>query len=162
MQSTDLTIGRLAQEGGVGVETVRYYQRRRLLTVPAKRNRGFRYCGSEALERLRFIRRAQSLGLSLEDVRVLLRLDRKGACGAARALAAQRLALIEAKLNDLSILRNALASIIQECDQDGSASCPVLVRLSREPGAKDARPESQALTSGGARNRPHALTSWMR
>lgn len=74
-------IGRLAQAGGVNVETVRYYQRHRLLAVLAKRSRGFRYYGPETLDRLRFIRRAQALGLSLEDIRQLLGLDRKRACG---------------------------------------------------------------------------------
>ena len=85
----------------MNVETVRYYQRRRLLAVPAKRAQGFRHYGRETLERLRFIRRAQALGLSLEDIRQLLGLDRKRACVTTRALAAQRLALIETKLKDL-------------------------------------------------------------
>ena len=131
MQSADYTIGRLAQEGGVSVETVRYYQRRRLLAVPMKRARGFRYYGTETLERLRFIRRAQAVGLSLEDIRQLLGLDRKRACGTTRELAAQRLTLIEAKLKDLTILRDALASLIQECDEHGGSSCPIITRLSR-------------------------------
>ena len=134
MQSAEYTIGRLARDGGVSVETVRYYQRRRLLAVPSKRARGFRYYGSETLERLRFIRRAQAVGLSLEDIRELLVLDRKRACGATRALAAQRLAVIEEKLKDLTVLRDALAALIHECNEHGGASCPILTRLSREPG----------------------------
>jgi MerR family mercuric resistance operon transcriptional regulator len=135
MQSAVFTIGRLAQECGVSVETVRYYQRRKLLAVPTRRARGFRYYGSEALERLRFIRRAQAVGLSLEDIRDLLGLDRKRACGTTRALAAQRLEIIETKLKDLTVLRNVLAALIHECDENGGASCPILTRLSREPGA---------------------------
>jgi MerR family transcriptional regulator, mercuric resistance operon regulatory protein len=137
MLSTEYTIGRLAQEGGVNVETVRYYQRRRLLAVPVKRARGFRYYGSETLERLRFIRRAQAVGLSLEDIRQLLGLDRKRACGTTRSLAAQRLALIETKLRDLAILRDALTSLIRECDEHGGPTCPMLTRLSREDNAGD-------------------------
>ena len=135
MQPEQYTIGRLARAGGVNVETVRYYQRRRLLAVPIKRARGFRYYGPETLERLRFIRRAQALGLSLEDVRQLLGLDRKRACGTTRALAAQRLELIETKLKDLTMLRDALAALIQECDEHGGSSCPILARLSSEAGA---------------------------
>ena len=135
MRSADYTIGRLAREGGVSVETVRYYQRRRLLAVPSKRARGFRYYGSETLERLRFIRRAQAVGLSLEDIREMLGLDRKRACGTTRALAAQRLSVIEDKLKDLTVLRDALAALIHECDEHGGVSCPILTRLSREPGA---------------------------
>jgi MerR family mercuric resistance operon transcriptional regulator len=135
MQPEQYTIGRLARAGGVNVETVRYYQRRRLLSVPIKRARGFRYYGPETLERLRFIRRAQALGLSLEDIRRLLGLDRKRACATTRALAAQRLALIEAKLKDLTILRDALAALVRECDDRGGSSCPILTRLSREDDA---------------------------
>ena len=135
MQSEHYTIGRLAMAGGVNVETVRYYQRRRLLAVPAKRARGFRYYGPETLERLHFIRRAQALGLSLEDIRQLLGLDRKRACGTTRALAAQRLELIETKLRDLTILRDALAALVHECDERGGASCPILARLSRDEDA---------------------------
>jgi MerR family mercuric resistance operon transcriptional regulator len=130
MQPEQYTIGRLAQAGGVNVETVRYYQRRRLLAVPAKRAQGFRYYGLETLGRLRFIRRAQALGLSLEDIRQLLGLNRKRACRTTRALAAQRLALIETKLKDLTILRDALAALVRECDERGGSSCPILTRLS--------------------------------
>jgi MerR family mercuric resistance operon transcriptional regulator len=132
MQPEQFTIGRLARAGGVNVETVRYYQRRRLLTVPIKRARGFRYYGPETLKRLRFIRRAQSLGLSLEDIRQLLGLDRKRACNITRALAAQRLMLVETKLKDLTMLRDGLAALIQECDERGGSSCPILTRLSCE------------------------------
>jgi len=134
MRPEQYTIGRLAQAGGVNVETVRYYQRRRLLAVPIKRARGFRYYGPETLERLRFIRRGQSLGLSLEDIRQLLGLDRKRACGTTRALAAQRLELIETKLRDLTILRDALAALVHECDARGGSSCPILTRLSSDRG----------------------------
>jgi MerR family mercuric resistance operon transcriptional regulator len=116
----------------VNVETVRYYQRRRLLAVPAKRSQGFRYYGPETLDRLRFIRRAQALGLSLEDIRQLPGLDRKRACGTTRALAAQRLALIETKLKDLTILRDALAALVHECDERGGSSGPILTRLSSD------------------------------
>lgn len=132
MRPEQYTIGRLARAGGVNVETVRYYQRRRLLAVPAKRARGFRYYGPETLGRLRFIRRAQALGLSLEDIRQLLELDRKRACGTTRTLAAQRLALVEARLEDLTLLRDALAALVRECDERGGSSCPILTRLSSD------------------------------
>jgi MerR family mercuric resistance operon transcriptional regulator len=134
MEPPQYTIGRLAQAAGVNVETVRYYQRRRLLPVPARRVRGFRYYGGETLERLRFVRRAQAVGLSLEEIRQLLGLDRRRACGTTRALAAQRLAVIEAKLRDLTILRDALTALVQECDERGGSSCPILTRFSRDEG----------------------------
>lgn len=130
MESAQYTIGRLARAAGVHIETVRYYQRRRLLPVPARRAPGFRYYSPETLERLRFIRRAQALGLSLEEIREVLGLDRKRACTTTRTLAAQRLAAIEAKIKDMTILRDALAALIHECDEHGGSSCPILVRLS--------------------------------
>jgi MerR family mercuric resistance operon transcriptional regulator len=118
----------LAQAGGINVETVRYDQRRRLLAVPVKRAQGFRYYGPETLERLRSIRRAQVRGLSLEDIRQLLGLDRKRACGTTRALATQRLASIGSKLRDLTILRDALVALVRECDERGGSSCSILTR----------------------------------
>jgi MerR family mercuric resistance operon transcriptional regulator len=154
MQPEYYTIGRLARAGGVHVETVRYYQRRRLLAVPVKRARGFRYYGPETLERLRFIRRAQALGLSLEDIRQLLGLDRKRACGTTRALAAQRLALVETKLRDLAILRDGLVSLIQECDERGGSSCPILTRLSSENEARFTPTLSEAARPTPGAERP--------
>lgn len=130
MKADQYTIGRLAVAVGVNVETIRYYQRRRLLALPARQARGFRYYGREALERLSFIRRAQAVGMSLEDIRQLLGLDRKRACKATRELAAHRLAVIETKLVDLTKLRNALAELVQECDERGGPTCPILARLS--------------------------------
>lgn len=132
MNADQITIGRLAAAASVSVETIRYYQRRRLLALPARQARGFRYYGREAVERLRFIRGAQAVGMSLEDIRQLLGLDRKRACKATRELAAHRLAAIEAKLADLTKLRNALTELIQECDERGGPSCPILMRLSLE------------------------------
>lgn len=159
MESAEYTIGRLAKEGGVSVETVRYYQRRRLLAVPARRAGGFRYYGAETLERLRFIRRAQAIGLALEDVRELLGLDRKRACGTTRALAAQRLQLIERKLKDLTVLRDALAGLVHECDERGGPTCPILTRLSggSEAGIP-ARLEKSARVPG-ARGRDRRVRS---
>jgi len=80
MTEAKFTIGHVALAAGVNVETVRYYLRRGLVSLPPKRARGFRYYTPETASRVRFIKRAQALGMSLKEVQRLLRLDAKGAC----------------------------------------------------------------------------------
>src|ERR1700688_2816759 len=94
----DLTIGKLAERAGVNVETIRYYQRRGLLDEPKKTLRGYRHYPPTIAKRVRFIKRAQTLGFTLEEVAGLLRLDSASACAETRELAAHKLALIEEKL----------------------------------------------------------------
>lgn len=129
MSAEKLTIGRIARAAGVNIETVRYYQRRGLVGVPAKRARGFRYYAAETAGRVRFIKRAQALGMSLEEVQRLLRLDKKGACQETRALAAAKLALVEEKLSDLAKLRDALQVLVAACDQPHGTRCPIIEQL---------------------------------
>ena len=106
MTEAKLTIGHIAQAAGVNVETVRYYQRRGLVSLPPKRTRGFRYYTPEIASRVRFIKRAQALGMSLKEVQRLIKIDAKGACKETRALAVAKLALVESKLVDLARLRD--------------------------------------------------------
>jgi len=87
MTEAKLTIGHIAHAAGVNVETVRYYQRRGLVSLPPKRTRGFRYYTPETASRVRFIKRAQALGMSLKEVQPLIKIDAKGACKETRALA---------------------------------------------------------------------------
>ena len=89
-----------------------------------------RYEKAETILRIALDMQGTAEGLSLDDIRQLLGLDRKRACGTTRAVAAQRLALIETKLKDLTLLRDALAALIHECDEHGGPSCPILTRLS--------------------------------
>src|SRR5512134_417604 len=96
-----LKIGQLAASAGVGVETIRYYQRRKLLGTPPKPYGSQRLYPAEYVDRLRFIKRAQALGFSLDDVAVLLQLNDGTGHARARALAAKRLAAVEAKIADL-------------------------------------------------------------
>jgi MerR family transcriptional regulator, mercuric resistance operon regulatory protein len=129
MAEPKLTIGYIAQSAGVHVETVRYYQRRGLVSLPPKRARGFRYYTPETAGRVRFIKRAQALGMSLNEVQRLLKLDAKGACKETRALAAAKLALVESKLKDLVRLRDVLQDMVAACDQPHGASCPIIEQL---------------------------------
>lgn len=117
MTSTNhLTIGKLAS--AAGVETVRYYQRRMLLPAPASPDGAFRTYGPELADRIRFIKRAQELGFSLEQVATLLQ------------LAAEKLAHIRAKIADLAKMETVLAHLIYECEATGQASpCPIIGAL---------------------------------
>jgi len=129
MTEAKLTIGHIAQAAGVHVETVRYYQRRGLVSLPPKRVRGFRYYAPETASRVRFIKRAQALGMSLKEVQRLLRLDAKGACKETRSLAVAKLALIEQKLLDLATLRDVLRGLVAACDTPHGAACPIIEQL---------------------------------
>jgi MerR family mercuric resistance operon transcriptional regulator len=129
MTEAKLTIGHIAQAAGVNVETVRYYQRRGLVSLPPKRVRGFRYYPSETASRVRFIKRAQALGMSLKEVQRLLKLDAKGACKENRSLAVAKLALVEKKLSELARLRDVLRDLVAACDQPHGASCPIIEQL---------------------------------
>jgi MerR family mercuric resistance operon transcriptional regulator len=122
----DLTIGKLAERAGVNVETIRYYQRRGLLDEPKKPLGGYRRYPSETVKRVRFIKRAQGLGFTLEEVAGLLRLDAAGACAETRELAAHKLALIEVKLSELGAMREGLAALVAKCDNGGNRACPII------------------------------------
>ena len=133
MTEAKLTIGHIARSAGVNIETVRYYQRRGLVALPPKRSRGFRYYTPATAGRVRFIKRAQALGMSLKEVQRLMKLDAKGACTENRTLAVAKLALIEKKLSDLAKLRDVLRGLVAACDQPHGASCPIIEQLESEP-----------------------------
>lgn len=122
----NLTIGKLAESATVNIETIRYYQRLGLLAVPEKPSGGHRRYGPEVAKRVRFIRRAQALGFTLEEVGGLLRLDAANACAETRELASQKLMLIEKKLGDLRTMREGLAALVAKCDTGGDRACPII------------------------------------
>lgn len=124
---TELTIGKLADAAGVNIETIRYYQRRGLLDEPPKPLGGHRRYAPELAKRVRFIKRAQALGFTLDEVGALLTLDAACACDETRALAVRKLGLIEQKMADLGAMRQALGGLVQQCDAgDGGANCPII------------------------------------
>lgn len=129
-----LTIGALAQASGVHLETIRYYQRLGLVPQPARPAGGVRRYDERAVARLRFIRRAQQLGFSLEEVRQLLKLEDGGQCLATRRLAEARLAEVEARLALLSRMRRELRRLIADCAGANRAPrCPIIATLSDVP-----------------------------
>ena len=128
-----LTIGQLAKAAGVNVETIRYYHRRGLVDEPYKPLGGHRRYGPSAVSRVRFIKRAQQLGFTLEEVTNLLRLEDGQNCRETRLLAERKLALIENRIADLTRMRRTLKGLIIECAAgQRPRSCPIIATLSAD------------------------------
>lgn len=119
------TIGQLAAAGAVGVETIRFYQRKGLLDLPP-RDGGIRRYGSDDVRRLRFIRQAQAAGFTLEEIKELLDLDASEDRSRAQALARSRIDALNARIADLERARNALERLVAECGQGSKGPCPIL------------------------------------
>lgn len=124
------TIGALAQQAGVNVETIRYYQRRGLVPEPVKPLGGIRNYASEHVQRLRFIKRAQQLGFSLEEVGDLLSLEDGLHCHAVEEIAGQKLALVRERIAQLGMIESALATLVRKCRSNkGKLRCPLISAL---------------------------------
>ena len=126
-----LTIAGFAREGGVVVETVRYYQRRGLLDTPDRPEGsgsagGFRRYGAHDVRRLRFIRSAQAAGFTLEQIGELVALDATDDRARARELASARIAALDAQIEELSRVRASLQRLAQECGTGSEGPCPIL------------------------------------
>lgn len=128
--SRPYTIARLAAAAGVHIETIRYYQRLRLVPEPPRPLGGIRRYTEADADRLRFIKRAQAMGFTLVEVESLLKLQARRSCHATRELAATRLRLVDARIRELRGLRKELAGLIADCDANTQeAKCPVIQRL---------------------------------
>ena len=125
-----LTIGKVAAAAAVNVETIRFYQRRGLLTEPPKLQGGFRYYDDATIARVRFVKRAQALGFSLEEVMGLLALGQSNACGPTHDAAVRKLQLVDDRIKDLKRIRSTLKLLVQQCEAGPSAvSCPIIESL---------------------------------
>ena len=120
------TIGGLARAAGVGVETVRYYQRRGLLGEPARPPGEVRRYGEEDVKRLKFIRHAQAAGFTLNEIGELIALDASDDRARARELAEARVASIDEKIAELREARDALAGLATACASKRGGPCPIL------------------------------------
>ena len=120
-----LTIGKLANAAGVNVETIRFYERKGLIAQPQKPAEGFRQYPSEALQRVRFIKRAQELGFTLNEIINLLKLG-DGDCQEVQSLAKLKLTLIRKKIADLQCLESNLSHLIDQCSSTSNLSCPIV------------------------------------
>ena len=124
------TIGKVAAHVGVNVETIRYYQRVALLPTPIKEQGGLRYYDEAFVANLRFIKRAQHLGFSLDEIKGLMVLNRPGSCKQTRDVAVLKLVLVEERLRDLRALKKTLTTLIAECEAgDSRTSCPIIELL---------------------------------
>lgn len=125
-----MTIAGLARAGGVGVEAVRYYQRRGLVAEPPRPNGsnrgGVRRYGSEDVRRLRFIKSAQAAGFTLDEIAELLALDAHRDRSRACRMAQERIAALDAKITDLQAIRTALKRLADRCARGGRGPCPIL------------------------------------
>lgn len=125
-----ITIGALADLAGVNVETIRFYQRKGLMPEPEKPYGSIRRYGDAELARVRFIKAAQRLGFSLEEVADLLRLEDGTRCGEARQLAEHKLADVRQKLSDLQRIESVLTALVARCSAvRGRVNCPLIASL---------------------------------
>ena len=126
----DPTIGRVAKAAGVNVETIRFYQRRKLLAEPTKPLGGVRRYSGEIVSRVRFIKRAQQLGFTLDEVKNLLALEDGQSCKKTHDLAVTKLVIVEARVADLNRIRRMLKTLIAECETgSGRIACPIISTL---------------------------------
>lgn len=125
-----LTIGVLADAAGVNVETIRFYQRKKLMREPDRPLGGIRHYGAPDLARVRFIKSAQRLGFSLDEVADLLRLEDGSHCTEARVQAERKLADVRARLADLRRIEGVLQDLVQRCRAaHGEVRCPMIQAL---------------------------------
>ncbi len=135
LKDSSLTRGQLARAVGVGIETIRFYEREGLLPDPPRRRSGYRQYPPESVARVRFIRRAKELGFTLSEINDLLelRVDPEKSCADVRAAAKAKMADVEAKMDDLERIKSALARLARACRGKGPTSeCPILDALEGE------------------------------
>lgn len=129
---TKLTIGKVAAAAEVNVETIRFYQRRGIIAEPPKKLGGLRYYDETAIERVRFVKRAQSLGFSLEEVVGLLELHAANVCAKTHDAAERKLAMVEDRIRDLQQIQMALKKLIGQCEEGvANVSCPIIDALQK-------------------------------
>lgn len=137
-ERSSLTIGGVAKAVGVGVEAIRYYQRRGLLPEPERPPGRVRRYGPRDVQRLQFIKAAQKLGFSLDEVAVLLQLDDGTRCAQAQQLAALKLEAVRDRLDALRKIEQALVTLVGSCERRrGNVACPLILALSTQQAATD-------------------------
>jgi DNA-binding transcriptional MerR regulator len=131
-----LTIGKAARQAGMGIDTVRYYERAGLLPAAPRTPAGYRLYTGQDVERLHFIRRAKRLGFSLEEIAELLRLNAgQGGRAQVRQLAQRRLDDLDQKLRELGAIRSALATLVRRCSGQGPLKgCPIIENVLAQGG----------------------------
>jgi Hg(II)-responsive transcriptional regulator len=132
MPERTLRTGEVAEAAGVNVETLRYYERRGLLKEPKRRGSGYREYPLETVQIIRFIKHAQQLGFTLDEIEELLTLrnERSRTCGEVRIAAVVKIEEIDRKIRSLHAIRNALSGLVTSCTNEASTrECPILEAL---------------------------------
>ncbi len=137
-----LTIGRIARLAEVGVDTIRFYERRGLLPAPSRTPSGYRLYETDTVDRLSFIRRAKALGFSLEEITTLLDLqDNGGPKAEVKAITQRKLDAVNNKIDDLVRMRDALSNLNKQCSGQGDiCGCPIIEVLA---GPADTHPAAE-------------------
>ena len=148
--SRNIVIGRLAKDTGTKVETIRYYERVGLLPAPTRSEGGYRLYRVDHLKRLSFIRRARTLGFSIDEVRTLLRLadERKRPCAEVRVVAEAHLSDVRAKIADLKAMERVLKDTVARCAEGTGSHCPMIEALYRE----SPEPSGRQIGDGDSRS----------
>ena len=130
-----MKIGSVAEAAGVEVSTVRYYERRGLLAEPPRTDSGYRQYDESVIDRIRFVRQAQDLGFTLEEIEELLdlRVEDPASCGVVEEASRAKLRSVDEKIRDLRRLRAVLAGLVRACEEkEATDECPVLAMLEEE------------------------------
>jgi MerR family transcriptional regulator, mercuric resistance operon regulatory protein len=143
----NLTIGKLAKQTEVTIETIRYYQKIGLLVEPEKPGIGYRHYPPGAIDRIRFIKRAQQAGFTLKEIAELLSLDGTH-CAEVRKIAEQKCQQIDNQIKDLTVLRNVLGNLVKRCQTDASTGHCSLI---------DALSTARSVAIGGKPMRPNEM-----
>ncbi|HEV8211382.1 MAG TPA: MerR family transcriptional regulator [Vicinamibacterales bacterium] len=132
-----MRIGAAAEQAGVNVQTLRYYERRGLLPRPPRRTSGYREFPDEAVRVVRFVKRAQDLGFTLDEIEELLKLrnDKRRDRGRIRTIAGNRVREIERKIAALQAMKRALSHLIHCCEEGATLECPIIEALDGAAGA---------------------------
>ena len=144
MSEASFTIGDVARAAGVGVETVRYYERRGLVAQPGRTFGAYRHYGSGHVERIHFIKRAQELGFNLDEVETLLELQDGTDRRSIRRIAARRLEETRRRIVDLQRIERVLGHLLHECEgRRRSPRCPIIAAIARDDGGPPASGERE-------------------
>lgn len=144
---SNVTIGAFAKAAGVGVETIRFYQRKGLLLEPSKPYGGIRRYGQSDVARVRFVKSAQRLGFNLDEVAELLRLQDGTHCEEASRLAEHKLFDVSEKLENLTRMQTALSEIVLACHaSNATVSCPLIAALQGEAEVREAETKNSKIT----------------
>jgi Hg(II)-responsive transcriptional regulator len=130
-KTTEMTIGTLAKQAGVGVETVRFYERKGLITKPARSGSAFRHYGPDEIQKIRFIKRAQELGFTLKESKEIMEVNKtagKLTCSDVSSKAQSKIAEIEEKIRDLKKIKRSLGELVKACSegQDAMSECRIM------------------------------------